>query len=607
VNPTLAQKLDQLPAAPGCYLFSDAQGQTLYVGKAQSLRSRVRSYFQPGAQHSPRVALMVSRVADLETIITDSPVEALLLESNLIKRRKPHFNVLLRDDKQYPYICLTLREPFPRAIVTRHARRDGNRYFGPYTSSWAMRQALHLIKTLFHLRGCKREIEEGDQQRVCLDYHLKLCPAPCASCISRSEYARLVEAVSEFLSGKTDRVLPHLQEQMAAAAEALQFERAARLRDQIQAVQRVIEKQKVVSTDRRDQDVIALLSDGFQTCAQVLIIREGRLVGQQTVFLQGAHPDELPEATRQFVQQFYQGQRETPRQLLLSHQPEESDLLSAWLAERRGGPVAIRCPQRGEKKRLVELAATNARQQLEERQARLAGDQAKAEEAMLELQEALRLNSPPYRIECYDISNTQGQESVGAMVVFEAGQPNKSDYRRFKIRTVDGPDDFASMREVLTRRLKRGIAGDAKFAELPDLIVIDGGKGQLSAARAAAGELAVEIPTIGLAKRLEEVFLPERAESLLLPRRSQGLFLLQRLRDEAHRFGLSHHRRLRGKRQTRSQLDDIPGIGVQRRRRLLRRFGSLQTMKQATIEELSAVRGMTRPAAKAVYARLHSG
>ena len=607
MNPTLAQKLDQLPAAPGCYLFSDAQGQTLYVGKAQSLRSRVRSYFQPGAQHSPRVALMVSRVADLETIITDSPVEALLLESNLIKRRKPHFNVLLRDDKQYPYICLTLREPFPRAIVTRHARRDGNRYFGPYTSSWAMRQALHLIKTLFHLRGCKREIEEGDQQRVCLDYHLKLCPAPCASCISRSEYARLVEAVSEFLSGKTDRVLPHLQEQMAAAAEALQFERAARLRDQIQAVQRVIEKQKVVSTDRRDQDVIALLSDGFQTCAQVLIIREGRLVGQQTVFLQGAHPDELPEATRQFVQQFYQGQRETPRQLLLSHQPEESDLLSAWLAERRGGPVAIRCPQRGEKKRLVELASTNARQQLEERQARLAGDQAKAEEAMLELQEALRLNSPPYRIECYDISNTQGQESVGAMVVFEAGQPNKSDYRRFKIRTVDGPDDFASMREVLTRRLKRGIAGDAKFAELPDLIVIDGGKGQLSAARAAAGELAVEIPTIGLAKRLEEVFLPERAESLLLPRRSQGLFLLQRLRDEAHRFGLSHHRRLRGKRQTRSQLDDIPGIGVQRRRRLLRRFGSLQTMKQATIEELSAVRGMTRPAAKAVYARLHSG
>lgn len=607
MNDLLKHKLAQLPTTPGCYIFRGAEGQALYVGKAQSLRPRVRSYFQQSANHSPRTEMMVSRIQDMETILTDSPVEALLLESNLIKRLKPHYNIRLRDDKHYPYICLTLGEPFPRAIVTRRARRDGNRYFGPYTNSGAMRQTLRLIKQIFHLRGCSRDIEEGDEQRVCLDYHLKLCPAPCASLITCADYTKLVDAVSDFLRGKADDVLARLRADMERAAANLQFEQAARIRDQLQAIARVVERQKVLSTDLQDQDVIALVSDGFQTCAQVFIVREGRLVGQQVVFLDGAHPDELPEAMRQFVQQFYQTERDLPRQLLVSHELEDADVTAAWLSAKRGARVGIRCPQRGEKKRLVEMAAANARQNMKDRHARLAGDQAKAEEAMLELQEALGLNAPPYRIECYDISNTQGQESVGVMVVFEGGQPKKSDYRKFKIKTVDGPNDFASMREVLSRRLKRSIDGDQRFGELPDLIVIDGGKGQLSAALQAEDELAVEIPTVGLAKRLEEVFLPGRSDSILLPRRSQGLFLLQRVRDEAHRFGIAYHRTLRGKRQTRSQLDSVPGIGDKRRRALMRRFGSVSALKQATVADLVAVKGMTRSAAEAVHRRLRAG
>lgn len=609
MNDSLQQQLARLPDRPGCYIFRDNTGQVLYVGKAEVLKNRVRSYFQEGAQHTPRIRLMVSRVADVEVVVTDSPIEALLLECNLIKRYRPHYNVRLRDDKHYPYICLKMDEPFPRPIIVRRVRRDRNRYFGPYTSSWSMRQALRVIKSVFQLRGCARKIDEGDQQKLCLDYHLGLCSGPCAGLISRLDYLQAVDEVTHFLEGKADKALAKLQAEMESAAENLNFEAAARVRDQIQAIERVVEKQKMVSTDLEDQDAVALVSDGYQTCASVLQIRGGRLLGQEHYFLDGAHPDELPEATRQFVQQYYQrrpdADRQFPRQLLLAHEAPERDVLEAWLRETKGGKVEVLVPQRGEKRRLVELAAKNAEQHLEERKSRLASDQSKAEEALMELQEELDLPGVPYRLECYDISNTQGTESVGAMVVFEAGQPKKSDYRKFKIKTVEGPNDFASMQEVLRRRLQRGIAGDEKFGELPDLIVIDGGKGQLNAALEIERDLGIEIPTVGLAKRLEEVFVPGRSESVLMRRNSQALFLLQRIRDEAHRFGLTYHRKLRGKRQTRSALDEVPGIGDKRRQALLKHFGSVDKMKQASIDELSHAPGMTRPVAEKLFGALH--
>ena len=606
MNDTLQHKLSQLPDKPGCYIFRDDQGQTLYVGKAEVLRNRVRYYFQESASHSSRIRAMVSRVADLEVMVTDSAVEALLLECSLIKKQKPYYNVRLRDDKHYPYIMLTMNEPFPRPIVVRRVKKDRNKYFGPYTSSWSMRQALKVIKAVFQLRGCSRTIKENDSQKLCLDYHIGLCSGPCAGLIARAEYLQAVHEVEQFLQGKADKALAKLETDMATAAEALNFEAAARARDQIRAIEQVVERQKVLSIDLEDQDVVALISDGVQTCAAVQQIRGGRLLGQELVFVDGAHPDELSEALRQFVEQYYQRQANLPRQILLNHDVADRDVLEAWLKERKGSRVEVLVPQRGEKRRLVELAETNARQQIKERKTQIASDQAKAEEAMLELQEALDLPTVPYRIECYDISNTMGQESVAAMTVFEGGQAKKSDYRKFKIKTVEGPNDFASMQEVLRRRLSRGIEGDTRFGELPDLIVIDGGKGQLSAVMEVERELSVEIPTVGLAKQYEEVFKPGVRDPVLLPRNSQALFLLQRIRDEAHRFGLTYHRKLRSQRQSRSALDDIPGIGDKRRVALLKHFGSVDRMKQATLEDLVQAPGMNRPAAEKLYNALRA-
>jgi excinuclease ABC subunit C len=608
----LQHKLNQLPDRPGCYVFRDAAGKVLYVGKAEVLRNRVRSYFQESAAHTARIRLMVSRVADLETVVTDSAVEALLLECTLIKKHKPHYNVRLRDDKHYPYICLTMEEPFPRPIVVRRVKKDRNRYFGPYTSSASMRQALRVIKAVFQLRGCARKIDEGDQQKLCLDYHLGLCSGPCASMVRRVDYLKAVEEVTQFLEGKADHALDKLRAEMERAADDLNFEAAARCRDQILAIERVVERQKVLSTDLEDQDVVALVHDKVQTCAAVLQVRGGRLMGQERFFLDGADPEEPSEALRQFVEQYYQRAQHFPRQLLLSYEVTERALLETWLTERRdeaGAPerarVRISTPQKGEKRRLVELAETNARQHLQERKTQFAADEAKGEQAIHELQESLGLPTLPFRIECYDISNTMGQESVGAMVVFEGGRPKKPDYRKFKIKTVEGPNDFASIQEMLRRRLRRAGEGDAKFADLPDLIVIDGGKGQLSAAMEVERELSVEIPTIGLAKRYEEVFRPDRSDSVLLPRNSQALFLLQRIRDEAHRFGLTFHRALRSKRQTRSALDEIPGIGAKRRLELLKHFGSVDKMKDASEEELAKAPGMNRPAAARLFRSLH--
>ncbi len=628
--PDLQTKLDSLPTRPGCYQLLDSKGDVLYVGKAQNLRSRVRSYFQESADHHPRIRLMVSRVADLRVMLTETVADALLLECNLVKRHRPPFNVRMRDDKQYPYLCLTMTEPFPRPIVVRRVKQDGNRYFGPYTSSSAMRQALRVIKSVFRLRSCARRIDEGDTQKLCLDYHIGLCSGPCGGKIARATYLRAVDEVTEFLQGKADRAMTQLRADMEEAAGALEFEQAARVRDQLRAIEAVVERQTAVSTELEDQDVVALVTDGVGTCAEVLQVRKGRLVGQNTLFLDGAHPDELADAARQFLQQFYQDTSFVPDRVLVNQPIEDAEVLEAWLSDRRraagsgvfpafqpwltgGDEVARRTrarvqllhPVRGEKRRLTELAETNAREHLGQRRQAIARDQARADQALAELQEQLGLSSVPYRIECYDISNTMGQDSVGAMTVFEDGQPKKSEYRKFKIRTVEGPNDFASIQEVLRRRFQRAIEGDPRFAAWPDLVVIDGGKGQLSAATAVAQELGLEVAMIGLAKQFEEVFLPGRSEALMLPRPGQGLFLLQRIRDEAHRFGLTFHRKLRGRRQRKSALDEIPGIGEKRRRALLLQFGSVDKMRAASVEELARTPGMTRPAADRLYRVLH--
>jgi excinuclease ABC subunit C len=606
--PQIQEKLAHLPDRPGVYLYRDEAGKVLYVGKAVNLKNRVRSYFQEGGGHTPRIALMVPRVRDIETIVTDSEIEALILESNLIKKHRPHYNVRLRDDKQYPYICLTMSEPFPRPIVVRRVKKDGNRYFGPYTNSWSMRLALKVIKQVFHMRTCSRQIEEGDQQKVCLDFHIGLCNGPCASLISRADYRRRVEEVCQFLEGRSDVVERQLKARMQEAAEGLNFEKAARLRDQLQAVLNVVERQKIVSTELSEQDVVTLVTDGVQTCVQLFFIRAGRLVGQEQRFLDGAHPEELPSAAGQFLGQYYAEAAQVPREILMSHEPEGQALIADWLRKLRGGKVELHAPQRGEKRRLVEMAEKNAMLAIEERRGRMAGDQAKADEAMFELAEALDLPNLPYRMEAFDISNLQGSEIVAAMVVFEGGQPKKADYRKFKIRTVEGkPDDFASMREVIGRRLERLEAGDEKFGETPDLILIDGGKGQLGAALEVARERGVELPMIGLAKQFEEIFLPDRPVPVRLPRSSQALFLLQRIRDEAHRFGLTYHRSLRSKAATASALDDIAGIGRKRREQLLKHFGSMEAMKRASLDDLAGVPGMTRPAADRVYQFLQSG
>jgi excinuclease ABC subunit C len=606
VAPTIQEKLSRLPDRPGVYVYRDESGKVLYVGKAVNLKNRVRSYFQEGGGHSPRTTLMVPRIRDIETIVTDSEIEALILESNLIKKHRPHYNVRLRDDKQYPYICITMNEPFPRPIIVRRVKKDGNRYFGPYTNSWSMRQALRVIKQVFRMRTCSRQIEEGDQQKVCLDYHIGLCDGPCASLIRRADYMRMVEDVCQFLEGKSDGVVRQLKSQMDEAAESLNFEKAARLRDQLQAVQNVVERQKIVSTELSEQDVVGVVSDGVQTCVEVFFIRGGRLVGQEQKFLDGAHPEELPSAAGQFLGQYYAEAAQVPREILISHEPEGRELIAEWLRELRGTKVELHAPQRGEKRRLVEMAEKNALLAMEERRSRIASDQAKAEEALLELAEALDLPNLPYRMEAFDISNLQGSEIVAAMVVFDGGQPKKADYRKFKIRTVEGkPDDFASMREVIGRRLERLAAGDEKFGETPDLIMIDGGKGQLGAALEAARERGIEIPMIGLAKQFEEIFMPFRPDPVRLPRNSQALFLLQRIRDEAHRFGLTYHRSLRSKAQTASALDEITGIGRKRREQLLKHFGSMDAMKRASLDDLAGVPGMTKPAADRVYQFLH--
>ncbi len=611
----LKDKLQTLPTKPGVYLMKDDGDEVIYVGKSVNLRHRVRSYFQASASHSLKLHRLIYRIADFDFIVTDSEIEALILECNLIKEHRPKYNIRLKDDKRYPYIKITWQEDYPRIIVTRRMERDGARYFGPLTDVRAVHQTLDMLRRLFPYLTCKRKIT-GQDKRACLYYHIGRCAGPCIGAISKDEYRALIKRICLFLEGKAEEIVADLQAQMTSAAEALDFEQAAGLRDQIRAVERVTKQQKIALAVGKDEDVIALARENDDTCVQVFFIRQGKLIGREYFILDGTAEEDEAQIVASFVKQFYDEAAYVPMKIILPTNVEEAIVIETWLRSKRGSKVKLHVPKWGRQRELVRMAAENAAETLASLRAQWLLDEGRSVEALAQLQQHLGLDEAPTRIEGYDISNIQGTAATGSMVVFVKGVPRKSDYRRFRIRTVEGADDYAMMQEVLRRRFKRAIEGRAggssKLKEadvwtiLPDLIIIDGGKGQLNAALEVLEEhgLKDEVPAVGLAKKQEEIFLPGRSQPLVLPRDSQGLYLLQRIRDEAHRFALGYHRKLRAKRSLASILEEIPGIGPRRRQALLKHFGSIEAIRQASVEELAAVKGMTRKAAEAVRENL---
>lgn len=589
------EKLKLLPDKPGVYLMKDAQGRIIYVGKAVVLKNRVRQYFQSGKNHTPKVRAMVSHIADFEIIMTHSEVEALILECNLIKKHRPRYNISLKDDKSYPYVKVTVQEPFPRVVITRRVLRDGARYFGPYTNATAVHESLKLLRRLFPLRTCRHL-----QERPCLEYHIKRCLAPCAGKVEKKEYDAMIRSVLLFLEGRTGDVERELRYRMEAAAKAFHFELAARLRDQLLAVRKIAEKQNII-TGSGDQDAVGMARSEVGVVVQVFFIRAGKMVGREHFLLQGSEQESDEDILTAFLQQYYHRAAFIPREILLPAElpPDARGLLEDWLFEKKKARVQLLCPQRGTKHDIVAMAEGNAAKYLSDEAARIRQADERTRGAVAELGRYLGLDKPPERMECFDISHIQGSETVASMVVFEGGLPKKSDYRRFKIRSTEGkPDDFLSMREVTTRRYV-GLPEN----ELPDLIVIDGGKGQLSSAleiiRQAAGHK--KVPVVGLAKQFEWIFTEGDPDPVILPRHSQALYLIQRIRDEAHRFAITYHRKLRGKRNLVSVLDHIVGIGPKRRQSLWTHFGTMNKIKAASVEELAAAPGMNLPAAEAVY------
>ena len=596
VTDVVEEKLKLLPDRPGVYIMKDSQGKIIYVGKAVVLKNRVRQYFQSNKNHTPKVRAMVSHIADFEIIMTHTEVEALILECNLIKKHRPRYNISLKDDKTYPYVKVTVQEEFPRVFITRRVLKDGARYFGPYTNATAVHESLKLLRRLFPLRTCKHL-----QERPCLEYHIKRCLAPCACKVEKTEYDAMIRAVLLFLEGRTEEVEKELQYRMEAAAEAYHFEIAARLRDQLLAVRKIAEKQNIV-TGSGDQDAVGMARSEIGVVVQIFFIRAGKMIGREHFLLRGSEEESDEAILTAFLQQYYHRAAFIPREVLLPRElPEtERQLMESWLSEKKKrAKVQLICPQRGTKYDIVVMAAGNAAKYLQDEAARIKQANEQTRGAVEELGRYLGLKKLPDRMECFDISHIQGSETVASMVVFEGGLPKKSDYRRFKIKSTEGkPDDFLSMREVTTRRYV-GLSPE----ELPDLIVIDGGKGQLSSAleiiRQQAGHK--DVPVVGLAKQFELVFREGESEPVVLPRHSQALYLIQRIRDEAHRFAITYHRKLRGKRNLVSVLDHIVGIGPKRRQVLWSHFGTLAKIKAASVEELAEVEGMNKPSAEAVY------
>jgi len=597
--------------------MKNAGGTIIYVGKALSLRNRVRSYFHADASHDGKTRRLVREIADIEWIVVGSELEALILEMNLIKKNRPKYNVRLKDDKRYPYIKIHWADPFPKVTVTRQMVDDGSRYFGPYTSAWAVYQTLDVLRRIFPYLTCDRVIT-GMDKRACLYYDIKLCTAPCIGAVNQIQYRQTISDLMDFLNGHSEEIVSRLHQEMEKASEEMRFEKAAAVRDQLKAIQSIIERQKIVfATDYLDSDVLAMARSNGEACVQIFFIRGGKLIGREYFILEGTEDEADSEVMEQFVMQFYTEAANIPQQVMLPQEIEEAKIISQWLRSKRGGEkVEFFVPKEGQPHELVQMATENATETLQALRAQWQADTHKQEQALAELQQALNLPEPPNRIECYDVSNIQGTAIVGAMVVFTQGVPDKKLYRKFNIESVVGaPDDFASMEEMLTRRFRRwkssqeaetdpGSKPDASFSFLPDLIIIDGGKGQLGRAVEVLKkyDLLDKVPVIGLAKQQEEIFFPNKSQSLILPRHSQGLYLIQRIRDEAHRYGITAHRKKRQKLGMASQLDAIPGIGPVRRKSLLKHFGSVDKIREASIEELTAI--VPRDAAQSIKAHL---
>ncbi len=583
----------QLPTNPGVYIMKNAAGKVIYVGKAVNLRNRVKSYFMK-TNHDPKTAQMVSNVADFEFYIVSSEEEALVLELNLVKKFRPHFNIRLKDDKGFPYLKIDLSEEWPRVQVVRYVASDGARYFGPFSNSRSIRHALDAVKGIFPFRSCDTKLD-GHVHRPCLEYDMRHCLAPCAGKITRDDYMEIIHELILFLEGRQRPLEKRLKEQMLQAAGLQQYERAAWIRDQIKAVQQVIAWQKMATKVKGDQDVIAFAVDKDQAAAQVFFVRGGKLIGRETFTLQGVEAEQPSQIMTDFVQQYYSVTMSIPPLVLLQHPVKDREVIQKWLASRRGGAVSLRVPERGPARELLHTVEENAVRGVEQLRIKNLAQPSTLDAALSELKDKLDLSTPPARIEGYDISNIQGRMAVGSMVVFEDGRPASARYRRFRIHTIEGANDFAMLGEVLRRRFAH--TANKKEGEgwaLPDLVLIDGGKGQLSSAREAMKEVGAQaIATLGLAKEKEEIFLPGSSKPINLPLTSPGLQLLQRVRDEAHRFAIGYHRNIRKREAFTSTLDDVPGIGPSRKRALLKRFGTFAGVRQASVEELAQVSGIT--------------
>ena len=612
-NFDIQEELKKLPGRPGVYIMHDENDHIIYVGKAVSLKNRVRQYFQSSRNKGVKIEQMVTHIRRFEYIVTDSELEALVLECNLIKEHHPKYNTMLMDDKTYPFIKVTTSEAFPRVVLSRKMLKDKARYFGPYTSSQAVRDTIDLIHKLYHLRSCNRSLPRDiGKERPCLNYHIKQCEAPCQGYISQEEYGRAVNEVLRFLNGNYDTVLGELEEKMNAASEALEFERAIEYRELINSVKKVAQKQKITDSSGEDRDVLAVASQEEDAVVQVFFIRGGRLIGRDHFYLRITKGESASETLNSFILQYYAGTPFIPAELMLQDEVEDREILETWLSSKRGQKVTLRVPKKGTKEKLVELAQENARMVLTKDKERLKREEGRTIGAVKEIAALLGLDEV-IRMEAYDISNTNGFESVGSMVVYERGRPKRNDYRKFRIKGIKGADDYGSMREVLTRRFTHGLrerqenAELGKFTAFPDLIMMDGGRGQVNVALQVLEELHLDIPVCGMVKddhhRTRGLYYHN--EEIPIDRSSEAFRLITRIQDEAHRFAIEYHRQLRGKGQVHSILDDIEGIGPARRKALMREYLSLDEIKKASVEELSKIPSMNEKAAKSVYNFFH--
>ena len=611
----IEEELKKLPAKPGVYIMHDANDTIIYVGKAISLKNRVRQYFQSSRNLSPKIQKMVSRIAYFEYIVVTSEMEALVLECNLIKENHPKYNTMLKDDKGYPYIKVTVNEEYPRVMMARTQGRDKARYFGPYTSAGALKEVLELLRKLYHIRSCQKSLpKEIGNGRPCLYYHIKQCKAPCMGYVSKEEYRESIDQVIEFLNGNYALVTKRLEAQMLEASENLDFEKAAEFRDLLSSVKKLAQKQDASNTDTSERDIIAFASTGTEAVAQVFFVREGKVIGRDHFHMTGVESESRTEIMTSFVKQFYAGTPYVPREILLSEPIEDEELIAEWLSAKKGMKVHFKVPKRGSKERLIELAERNASVILQQDSEKLQREEARTVGAMKQIAEWLDMPGL-YRVEAFDISNINGFESVGSMVVYEKGRPKRSDYRKFRIRSVQGPDDYASMREVLTRRFEHGMREEAELAEkgmdaslgsftrYPDLIMMDGGRGQVTVAEQVLAELTMQIPVCGMVKDDNHRTRGLYYNNVEIPidTGSEGFKLITRIQDETHRFAIEYHRSLRGKAQGKSILDDIEGIGETRRRELMKHYQSLEAIRVADVEDLAAVPSMNRKAAEQVY------